>query len=344
MTDIPFDIIVGAGQSNSLQSDDPLRGVRDVDDRIWTWEGGRPRRIEPDETYLLPEFARAYVEHLPPSRHALIVSCGEGATGFTTSSLDPVPDGYQPGVGTWDRTLTSDPCNLYERMISRVTAALAFSPESRLVCMLWSQGESDCIRDPHLDELSYSDRLDDLIEQLRKDLVTLDLPVVIGSMVPEWYEQSPERMAVASALARTPERLPRTGFVWGPVAMPKLDEPIHWSTQAQFVRGAGMAKEGLMEALVNQVLSAPIGPGAFSATRAAGTLTVRWSRPLCRVTDVRVEAGESVEGPWVPVRRDLAHGSRAIVSDSGSASFARLTIANDRGRFSSVCAIIGGSR
>ncbi len=246
-----FDIIVGAGQSNALQSDEPILGERVVDARVHIWEGETSRVVESSETYLLPEFAREYVRTLAPDRRVLLVSAAEGATGFTTSSLDPCPPGYKPGVGTWDRELVGDPVNLYGRLVDRATNAVQSNAGSRLVCLLWSQGESDCIREPFLDEREYAARLDDLIVTFRADVGVPDLPVIVGSMVPEWYRETVERRSIATALEETPFRLPFVSYVWGPSGLPKANEPIHWATAAQQVRGKEMATSGLGEAISN---------------------------------------------------------------------------------------------
>ncbi|MDJ0334932.1 sialate O-acetylesterase [Salinibacterium sp. G-O1] len=258
-----FDIIVGAGQSNALQSDEPILGERAEDARVHIWEGETSRVVESSETYLLPEFAREYVRTLAPERRVLLVSAAEGATGFTTSSLQPCPPGYKPGVGTWNRELVDDPENLYLRLVTRVTDALHANAGSRLVCLLWSQGESDCIREPFLDEREYAARLDDLIVTFRADVGVRDLPAIIGSMVPEWYQETAERRSIARALEETPSRLPFVSYVWGPSGLPKTDEPIHWATEAQQIRGTEMATSGLARALRN---TDPVGnPLADSA-------------------------------------------------------------------------------
>lgn len=180
-------IVVAAGQSNATQADATLPNAAVIDYRCWRWDYNTNTIVQMTaaETYLLPAFAREYANTLPAGDWILVVPAAIGSTGFTSTSITPAPAGYHnygSSPGTWDRTLTADPVNLYTRMVNMVnsarTAALLITSTVTIDALLWSQGEEDT---PFLTETEYAAKLDDLIATFRTAFSDTVLPVIISS-------------------------------------------------------------------------------------------------------------------------------------------------------------------
>lgn len=298
-------IVVGGGQSNNTQSDTTIP-VAVPDARLYKWDGANIVALPDTETYLLPSFARQYANTLPKGDWVLIVPAAVGSTGFTSTSITPAPGGYHnyPSPGTWDRTLTADTNNLYLQMVTKTNAAKAAATASTsgavtVDALLWSQGEDDT---PFLTETQYAAKLDDLIAAFRTDMGNTLLPVIIGSMVPEYaYARTQVNTAgVAAALSNTPARTFATAFAWGPEGLPKNGEVIHYSTQAQIKRGP-LFLDGLYRARVNRAATKPVAPVGLSVLReASGLVTLRFEPPYARVTGYDIDFTFDGGTTWVP--------------------------------------------
>lgn len=307
--------IVGMGQSNMTQSDTSLP-VAVEDSRIYRWNSLNST-IEPmpaSETYALPQYAREYARTLPKGDWILVVQAAMGATGFTTTTITPVPAGFVAGTGTWDRSI-GDPVNLPARAVTATldarTAALAAGASSVVIAaMLWSQGEGDT---PRLDEAAYGAKLDDLISWFRAQVSTPNLPILVGSMVPEYGYLRGQTYTddVAAALARTPARVQRSAFAWGPEGLPKQGEIIHYSTAAQVIRGR-LFLEALSRARINVTGTKPVPPTSLTVTRSvSGRITARWPEPLCRAIGYDIDFTTDGRATWTPMALDRDSRLRA---------------------------------
>lgn len=298
-------LIIGGGQSNNTQSDTTLP-VAVADDRLYKWDGANIVPLPATETYLLPAFARQYANTIPKGDWVVIVPCAVGSTGFTSTSISPAPSGYHyyPSPGTWDRALTADTNNFYAQMVSKTLAAKAAADAITakpvtIDALLWSQGEEDT---PFLNEAQYAAKLDDLIATFRTDVGDSLLPVIVGSMVPEYgYARGQVNTAnVAAALSNTPARTFATAFAWGPEGLPKNGEVIHYSTQAQIKRGP-LFLDGLYRARVNRAATKPVAPVGLSLVReASGQVTLRWEPPYARVTGYDIDFTFDGGTVWIP--------------------------------------------
>ncbi|QLF84171.1 minor tail protein [Gordonia phage Pytheas] len=308
----PLDIVIVAGQSNATQRSALSATVEPSTDSVVEWNGSTfvPAAGVP---WLGSGFARDYaaMHGRPRRRRVAIVKAALGSTGF--SSLDP---------GTWDRTVTTGAtAYLYPEMIAKAQAALAAAPAgSQIVAMLWSQGEQD----RGIAATTYQSKLDDLIAQTRIDLGIPDLPVIVGSVSPDWIkylesQSSPDYRgaAINNILEDTPRRLARTAFVPGPASMSEPETGIHWTPQGQALRGIAMARVGLDTALLNLATSAPMPPQNLRVTRSGTEVVVEWDHPVTRITSYTIQVSTDHGTVWtgMTLDRPTAHkvtGSVAV--------------------------------
>jgi hypothetical protein len=298
----PMHIFVMGGQSNSAAADELPAAVEDlpVDPRCFQWNATLntilPMVSEGYNEAVYASFAREYARtSLPDGYSVLVVPAGLGSTGFSTTSIDPPPAGYYyygAGIGSWDRTLTSDPVNLYARMISRSLSAKAAAPAGSVFKgLLWSQGEADVA---NRTESQYAALLDDMLNQARTDLSAPTMRAVIGSMVPEWVDALAIRNTIQKALVDTPRRVERTAFAWGPENLTDMQSNIHWASQGQEARGP-IFLDAYKRARYNVTGTEPIPPQKVTAKRTGGTVLVDWEHPPSRATsfelEYRVDAG-----------------------------------------------------
>lgn len=300
-------IIVAGGQSNAAVSAgvSPPAGLFETNPRLWKWNRatGAIVPLPTSEGFLLPSFAREYIKTVPDDVHVLVVPCAWGETGFTTTSLAS-QSGYTTVTnGTWDRTLTADPKNLYAMMVAdlaaaRVAAAPLSSEAPKVAALLWSQGEADIA----LTESAYAAKLDDLIAQFRTDTGLSTLPVLIGSMTPEYVAQTSAAVPVQTALTDTPRRVQRTAFIHGPKGLTRSDQAnhIHYSMPGQNRRGR-LFCEALPRAIwnYNGIYADP--PQNLRASRSGTTLTVELDPSPLRATVHTVEVSADDGATWSPV-------------------------------------------
>lgn len=327
-----WDIVIAAGQSNSGSADTPISGVYPVDPLLIDRNGGV---LTTDLQAIGPEFAREYKKsrYYVEGRKVAVARIGSGGTGFTTSSISPVPEGYKAGAGTWDRNLTADPQNYVVKLLSEARDMLALGgPGSRIVAIVWSQGEVETNGAPILTKTEYAAHLDDLIDYIRTELSVPDLPWVIGSTVPEWYEMQADRTAIAEALAETPYRNSYTGYTWGFPGTRRNDQEIHWSSLGQMYRAQKMATVGFEEALLNRPGTKPNSPQNLRSTRTPSTIKLEWDRPLGRSTSLAVKYSINSGTDWLDVDLDIAHGSRASIPvDNSTEAIVRAWTTNGTG-------------
>jgi hypothetical protein len=169
-----YDIILVAGQSNAtsrglLQSYDSQPADND---RIW--QLGRRSvdhvivpAVEPLYNvtfatwgigFALP-FARYYRDHvLPPDRRILIIGAAKGSTGVAHPGAYWAPD----GEGVADAT-------------ARLAEVIEAYPDSRLIAVLWHQGESDAASD----QVLYRQVLTATLEKIRQSEM---IPLMLGEI------------------------------------------------------------------------------------------------------------------------------------------------------------------
>lgn len=286
--DIGYDVILLIGQSNmsgrgaafDLTHYDP------VDPRIYqygdsgSYAGVISMAVEPLSMHDIPTgmgpglvFARWYLQYAPPNRRVLLVPCAHGGTSF----------GHDQGL-TWMVGDSSVP-NLFENAISQTQAALAAGGiNSRVVAALWIQGETS--GDNAVTGSVYQTDLDLLISSLRSRLSLSNLPFILGQMVPE-YLSSGTRAQINAVHIDTPRRFTYCGFSYGAVAQNNGDGN-HYNAPGQRLNGAAMFRAYQMS-LVNVMGVAPAAPTAVTLTQSGTTVNVSWTRPICRITDYKVE-------------------------------------------------------
>lgn len=324
-----YDIIVCFGQSNAAESGDlKIPGLYGQDSRLFKWSSGAIVPLPSDDLWLGASFIREYARATARTgRRVLVVPAAVGSVGFSTTSIDPPPEGYvHQANGTLDRTLTADPKNRYAAMVTTSRAARSAAGEgSRIVAMLWSQGEADY----SLSQSEYAAKLDDMIAQARADLGVGDLPFIMGSMTPGVFSDHDNLEPIARALADTPRRVYRSSFTWGPENAHRWYQTVHFNAASQLERAGRMAREGWQEACLNTEDNAPVNPMHMKVIRSGGTATLHWDRPLCHVSSMAVQFSTNGGSSWSAATIDTMHGSRATASvAAGTAVQFRITVTN----------------
>lgn len=157
-------------------------------------------------------FAKLYAgAYLEDNRRVLIIPGGRSGSGFKNNK--------------WNKGDA-----LYTDAVERTLFVLRSNPASRIVAILWQQGEDD-IQNPF-----YESDLDEFIACIRKDLGANDVPFILGGMVPGWVDQLPARGIIQDIIEDTPNRVARTGYanpVW-PSLIPAntgVDGMIHYNAE-----------------------------------------------------------------------------------------------------------------
>ena len=134
--------------------------------------------------------------------------------------------------------------DLYERAVERAKLAAQFGV---ITGVLWHQGESDSDKKENAE--TYAARLTQMFKDLRSDLGTPELPVIVGQLgefLPP--EKHPFADMVRAAIKNIPSALPHAGFADSAGLADKGDE-LHFSAEAQRELGGRYAKA--MQALQN---------------------------------------------------------------------------------------------
>jgi hypothetical protein len=235
----PYLVVAVLGQSNAFGMGLPLdlAGADQPHPLVHQWamcgpsEGAAVLAVDP----LLHEtpargvgfgvtFAKCLAE--ATGRAVLLIPGARGDTSFTPKN------GY-----TWDSADTETRVNLYRKAVHAIDAALAGCPGSRLVAVLWHQGETDV---PLTSGPAYQGRLDALISDLRLRYGA-DVPFLVGQMVPEEMERSEKDYSVIDAIhADTTNRVPRAAFVEGPREAYNSETDRHYSAEGQRSLGRAM--------------------------------------------------------------------------------------------------------
>lgn len=298
-------IIVAAGQSNMSGGDiEPPDGLYPSDPRLQRYDRDADSLVPltPRQGALYAGISRALLERAPSDVRIIVINAAAGASGFTSTSLNPPPSGYVTHKsGTWDRHLSADPLNRFDMMVADVLAVRDRLPEATVQGLFWAQGENDTWL---LDGGEYAFALDDMVTAFREAISDPTLPVVIGSMLPEYVANNPKRLDVQYALMDTPRRLLNTAFVYGPVGMARTDQSpiIHFSNASSTERGRQMV-EALDRARWNFASSAAIPPQNLKASRSGEVLAVTYDPPPTRHTSFAIEFSTDNGNSWLAMEK-----------------------------------------
>jgi hypothetical protein len=131
--------------------------------------------------------------------------------------------------------------DLYSNAVHRARLAMR---DGTLKGILWHQGESDS--GTLTNASTYGARLAKMIEDIRADLGTPDLPFVAGQIGEFLYKRGPEHSPYArvvnDALAKLPEFVPATGCAKSKGLKDKGDQ-LHFDTASQHELGRRCADE-----------------------------------------------------------------------------------------------------
>lgn len=173
------------------------------------------------------EFARRYWIGMASNRNVLIVPAAQAGTGF-----DPDP------TYCWDYDYTGATTNLATRAIAQAQAAVALNPTNRLVAVVWQQGEND------IDQTEdwYRTKMLRLFGKIRDAFP--NVPILVGSMVPEWIVIDPTSRGPIDIAHRTVEDfLPRSAYVPGPAGYNQTADGqnnVHYTAAGARVMGRNL--------------------------------------------------------------------------------------------------------
>lgn len=224
-----FDVILVMGQSNTHQGygfdsilDFPCPDIKQFgrfgENNYRIIQAAEPldhwSKLEHHIGFVLP-FAKKYAnEYLKSGHEVLIIPCGMGSTGFGQHS-------WNPGD------------SLYNDAVARTNYVLSHY-NSRLIAILWHQGESD-VGNP-----LFQNCLDSMITILKKDIVGENerIPFILGGLVPYWTDQDSSRIALNRIISATVFRISRTGYAdpRQPFVIDKPDNdfiPVHYDANGQ---------------------------------------------------------------------------------------------------------------
>lgn len=133
-------------------------------------------------------FAKLYADaFLVENRKVLIIPCGRAGSGFKNNRWNP-GDFY------------------YEDAVERTQFVLRNFKNSKLVAILWQQGEDD-VTNPN-----YQAALDQFMQTLRNDLGASEVPFILGGMVPGWVEQASNRIQTQAIIKSAGDRFDYVGY------------------------------------------------------------------------------------------------------------------------------------
>lgn len=251
-TDVGFDIVLCAGQSNMAG-----RGTYDAlfdmaDSRVWqfgcdsaqtsyyrkVFAGTDPLHmaegIATSKTGPGTAFARAYASTIPTNRRVLLIPLAEGGTGLTAGASNPK---WTPGTPTGGVR--------YEFAISQanlaITAAQAIYPNSRVVGTIWVQGENDAVAS--VSQATYATALKDLIAGFRSRITGASSSwFIIGGMVPEQIAAYPTTYnPIVAAHQQVATETDKCAYVAGPTGYAATGDIIHYKSDGSRILGARMA-------------------------------------------------------------------------------------------------------
>ena len=227
--DSAYDVFLVAGQSNTYYGigynsilDKPATGIyqlgRIAPNDMKIIEAKEPiQHFNPksDRIGFALTFAKEYQKYFHDQRKILIVPCGMDNTGFEG-------DGWNKGNF------------LYEDAIKRINYVMEHFNKSKLIAILWHQGEKD------IGYKQYQKSLDSLIVFFRKDIIgaTGKTPFILGGMVPFWVKKNSLRQKQQKIIMDTKKRLPYIGYAdpYLPFKITKPDntiDTVHYNAVGQ---------------------------------------------------------------------------------------------------------------
>tara|TARA_B100001059_G_scaffold157751_1_gene157365 strand:+ start:78 stop:890 length:813 start_codon:yes stop_codon:yes gene_type:complete len=172
-------------------------------------------------------FSKLLKDYLNTEKNIILVPSGYGGTGFIDERWNKGND-------------------LYNDAVIRVKTLIQRYPGSKLVSILWHQGETDVI----YGNSSYQNDLDNFIINLRSDLNAFDVPFILGGMVPFWVDEFKERQQQQEIISNTINRHNFIGYANPefPFRIEKEDnlhDVIHFDADGQRELGKRYFKEYL---------------------------------------------------------------------------------------------------
>lgn len=158
-------------------------------------------------------YAKLIHEYLKETKEIIIIPCGFGGTSFQANH--------------WNQDNV-----LYNDAIKRVKHVMSNNPGSKLVSILWHQGESD------VGNSNYQKNLDDFIVNIRNDLEAESVPFILGSMVPYWVNQRDSRKNQQVIISSSIDRHDYIGYAdpESPFVIQKNDntvDQVHYDAKGQ---------------------------------------------------------------------------------------------------------------
>lgn len=241
-SDIAYDIIVVAGQSNAegngrsiktslfpfYRTDNDIKMLKRIPHITWKKVSSN-RKIQiikftnfyrfKNATPFKPAnygfslfFAKLYKEKCLEKGHKLLLlSTAIGGTSFCCNH--------------WGK---GEP--LSENAILMAQEALMVNPNNRIKCVLWHQGESDS--DVDLPENYYYNKLKVLVEDFR-GAISDDLIFIFGDMQQDWKKTMPNSYITSDATKRIVSELRNTAFVESGGLAGNVNDIIHFSKASQ---------------------------------------------------------------------------------------------------------------
>ncbi|WP_027418423.1 sialate O-acetylesterase [Crocinitomix catalasitica] len=160
-------------------------------------------------------FAKELQNILTDTNQIVIIPCGATGSCF-------IKNDWNKGDG------------LYQDAIERVEFIMSNFPDSKLTTILWHQGETDA----YFVNENYQENLDNFIKDIRADLNAVDVPFILGGMVPYWVRGNSFREQIQSIIATSVFRHEHCGYVNPeiPFIIEKVNkeiDPIHYDAKGQ---------------------------------------------------------------------------------------------------------------
>lgn len=219
---------------------------------------------------------------------------------------------------------------LYQRMLAQITDAIALIterwPGAELVWegFLWNQGEYDAQKG--INQAAWAAKFDQLAAGVRAH-IGAPISAVLGQSVPEWIATEAGAPAILAAQIDTPSRLERSAFAYAAANASNYNDLIHPNRAGATAMGQAMSA-AIEEAVANVAGTDPVPPTVVSAVRDGSIVTIRWNRPLCRVTNYTVQTNTDGAG-WVTLARSMPlHREAVLTGVTGTRVRARVSTTN----------------
>lgn len=225
-------------------------------------------------------FAREWVKRVPLNRSALIVPAAIGSTSLV---------GGPWAVGGTYYTQTINLAN---------SARSAAGPNSKIVAIIWVQGEGDSVA--NRTQAEYATAFDAMIAGFRANIVgAANVPVIVGSMTPEWRNvPNGTSRLIHAAHEATPSRIANSFFVDGPTGVHEGQGApaagIHYTAKEQRLIGKRMCE------VLWTAPAVPAIPTGLIANGGDGEVSLIWNQvtAIPSVTDFVVRYKPSTSSTW----------------------------------------------